>query len=90
MRRLTMRLRDTGLRRPKTKAVDPDHRSPCDAFARSRLRHPHRAGVAGTRLCEDHHDLHSCHGKGCDGRKKSLGPLALKDFPHPAASPAIP
>ena len=31
-----------------------------------------------------------CLGKGCDGRKKSLGPAALKHFPRTTASPAIP
>ena len=29
-------------------------------------------------------------GKGAMGVKRSLGPAALKHFPHPTASPAIP
>ena len=53
------------------------HLSPLlrDSSARGRAGHSHRAGIAGTCGCADDHDLHSCPGKGGDGRQKSLGPV---------------
>jgi hypothetical protein len=51
-----------------------------DAPASVRMRHSHRAGVVGACGCADHHDLHSCHGQGCDGRDESVGQIGGRDL----------
>src|ERR1700688_1773564 len=49
----------------------------CHPLAPGGLRYSHGAGIAGPRRCVNNDALHSCDGKGGDGRKKPLGSAAL-------------